>query len=137
MDAFDADVLIYAVIRDHPMGVRIRKLFTDSDSDTVGLGSMLLVPEVLIKPTRLGAAEEVADLRRLLGRLDLRPVNNALSEVAVELAARYALKTVDAVHLATAVLAGADRFITNNRRDFTKHIAEIDVTYPDELPDSG
>ena len=119
------------------MGVRIRKLFTDSDSDTVGLGSMLLVPEVLIKPTRLGAAEEVADLRRLLGRLDLRPVNNALSEVAVELAARYALKTVDAVHLATAVLAGADRFITNNRRNFTKHIAEIDVTYPDELPDSG
>jgi len=137
MDAFDADVLIYAVIRDHPMGVRIRKLFTDSDSDTVGLGSMLLVPEVLIKPTRLGAAEEVADLRRLLGRLDLRPVNNALSEVAVELAARYALKTVDAVHLATAVLAGADRFITNNRRDFTKDIVEIDVTYPDELPDSG
>jgi len=137
MDAFDADVLIYAIIRDHPMGVRIRKLFTASDSDTVGLGSMLLVPEVLIKPTRLGAAEEVADLRRLLGRLDLRPVNNALSEVAVELAARYALKTVDAVHLATAVLAGADRFVTNNRRDFTKDIVEIDVTYPDELPDSG
>lgn len=30
--------------------------------------------------------------------------------------------------------AGADRFITNNRRDFRKEIAEVDITYPDELP---
>jgi hypothetical protein len=29
---------------------------------------------------------------------------------------------------------GANRFITNNRRDFGPHIAEIDVTYPDALP---
>jgi len=37
------------------------------------------------------------------------------------------------VHLATAVNVGADRFITNNRRDFPKSIAEIDVTYPADL----
>ena len=27
---------------------------------------------------------------------------------------------------------GADRFITNNRRDFGPDIKEIDVTYPEE-----
>jgi len=38
------------------------------------------------------------------------------------------------VHLAAAVNAGADRFITNNTRDFERDIDEIDVTYPDDLP---
>jgi hypothetical protein len=37
------------------------------------------------------------------------------------------------VHLATAVHAGADRFITNNRRDFSPDITELDVTYLDAL----
>jgi len=39
------------------------------------------------------------------------------------------------VHLATAVAAGADRFITNSSSDFSTTIAEVDVTYPDELPE--
>lgn len=41
----------------------------------------------------------------------------------------------DAVHLATAVISGADRFITNNRRDFPDSIDEIHITYPIDLPD--
>jgi hypothetical protein len=42
-------------------------------------------------------------------------------------------RAADAFHLATAVLAGADRFITSNRRDFGPSITEIDVLYPDAL----
>jgi len=30
---------------------------------------------------------------------------------------------------------GAERFITNNRHDFAPDIKEIDITYPDVLPD--
>jgi hypothetical protein len=37
------------------------------------------------------------------------------------------------MHLATAVAAGADRFLTNNRKDFPQTITEIDVVYPDDL----
>jgi hypothetical protein len=37
------------------------------------------------------------------------------------------------VHLATAVAAGADRFLTNNKSDFPKSIVEIDITYPEDL----
>jgi hypothetical protein len=37
------------------------------------------------------------------------------------------------VHLATAVTANADRFITNNAKAFPVSISEIDVTYPDML----
>lgn len=38
------------------------------------------------------------------------------------------------MHLATAVGAGADRFLTNNAADFPKTINEIEITYPDDLP---
>ena len=47
------------------------------------------------------------------------------------------LRAADAVHLATAVAMGAKRFITNNRRDFGPGIAEVDVTYPDDLPEAA
>lgn len=35
----------------------------------------------------------------------------------------------------SAVSAGADRFLTNNRRDFSADIDEISVIYPDALPE--
>ena len=37
------------------------------------------------------------------------------------------------IHLATAALAAADRFITNNRKDFPKTIGEVDIVYPEDL----
>lgn len=48
---------------------------------------------------------------------------------------KYRLRAADAAHLATAVLLGADRFITNNRRDVDERITEVDVTYPSALPE--
>ncbi len=61
-------------------------------------------------------------------------MDEAIAELAASLGSTHTLRAADAVHLATAVAAGADRFITNNSSDFTKDIAEIDVVYPDELP---
>jgi hypothetical protein len=43
---------------------------------------------------------------------------------------------VDATHLATAVNVGADRFITNNQRDFPTTVTEITITYPGDLDDA-
>lgn len=130
MDAFDADVLIYAAAPGHQLGRRVRALF---DEELVGVGSVLLLPELLSKPMREGAHEELAELGALLGRLELRPADTATAEMAAGLGASYRLRAVDAIHLATAIGAGADRFITNNRGDFPKSIVEIDVTYPEDL----
>ncbi len=96
---------------------------------------MLLIPELLTKPLREGIETELEALTALLGRVDLRPVDEAIAELATVLGATHRLRAADAVHLATAVACGADRFITNNSSDFTKAIADIAVTYPDELPD--
>lgn len=141
MDAFDAGVLIYAAVPEHRLGRRVRALFeaggTDPVGVAVGVGSVLLVPEVLTKPMRDGSDVDVEALAALLARLDLRPLDEATAELAAVLGAAYGLRAADAVHLATAVVVGADRFITDNTADFPKSIAEIDVTYADELADVG
>ncbi len=56
MDTFDADVLIYAAIRGHPLGRRVLALFQQGTGGSVSTGSVLLLPEVLSKPRREGAA---------------------------------------------------------------------------------
>jgi predicted nucleic acid-binding protein len=137
MDAFDADVLIYAAVPGHPLGERVRALFpreaTTTTGAVAGTGSVLLIPELLAKPMRDGAEHELEALAALLARLDLRPTDEATAELAATLGATYGLRAADAVHLATAVAAGADRFLTNNAADFDKAISEIDITYPSEL----
>lgn len=141
MDAFDADVLIYAAVVGHPLGRRVRALFSDdaiaSTGGIAGVGSVLLLPELLSTPLRDGDERDVDALMALLGRLDLRPVDEATARLATTLGAAYGLRAADAVHLATAVSMGADRFITNNSNDFSTGIAEIDITYPADLPDGG
>jgi predicted nucleic acid-binding protein len=139
VDAFDADVLIYAATAGHALGRRVRALFpvapVDEAGSSAGIGSVLLLPELLSKPLRDNAEDEIDALAALLARLDLRSLDLATAELATSLAAAYGLRAADAVHLATAVGAGAERFITNNTKDFPRRVVEIDVTYPDDLPD--
>jgi predicted nucleic acid-binding protein len=139
VDAFDSDVLIYAAVSGHPLGERVAALFPahplGSRDPKVGVGSVLLLPEVLSKPLRDGDAEAVRMLSRFLARLDLRPVDQMTAAQAVILAAKYKLRGPDAAHLATAIAMRAHRFITNNKRDFSPAIKEIEVTFPADLPD--
>jgi len=140
VDAFDADVLIYACVPSHELGRRVRTLFPIEAQDPpalslAGVGSVLLIPEVLSMPLRSRAADELAGLASLLGRLSLLPVDTSTARLATALAASYGLGAVDAVHLATAVNASANRFVTNNVKDFPKSIVEIDITYPTDLAD--
>ena len=130
--AFDADVIIYAAATDHPLGARVRPLI--ERTDVAAIGSVLLLPEVLAKPMRADASSaEVAALIGILSRLELFPLDAAAARLAVALAARHRLRAADAAHLATAVAAGAEQFVTNNRKDFPRSITEINVVYPSDL----
>lgn len=96
--------------------------------------SALTVTEVLVHPLRLGRAD-LADQYRaiLLGDSALRLVHLD-AEVAIraaELRARYNLRTPDAVQLASALVAGAEAFLTNDS-DLSR-VAEIRVVQLREL----
>ena len=137
MDAFDSDVLVYAIVPSHPLGVRVLSLFQGAAQrdELAGMGSVLLIPELLSKPMREDSHTEMDSLATLLARLDLRPTDAHTARLATALAASYRLRAADAVHLATAVNAGATRFITNNSKDFPTSISEIEIVYPADLPD--
>jgi len=72
-------------------------------------------------------------LKPFLGRLALIPVDLRIARIAGVLRSLYRLHSPNAVHLATAIAVGADRFITGNRRDF-QHGREIEIVTPDVGP---
>ncbi len=135
MDCFDADVLVYAAIADHPLGLKVRELFLarEAASESVGIGSVVLLTELLTKPVRTQDEQQLLALTPLLARLDLLPVDQATAKLAVALGAKYGLGAADPIHLATGVKAGADRFVTNNSKDFRADIDEIQITLPAQL----
>lgn len=130
--AFDSDVLIYAASPAHHLGQSVARLFASAIGE-VGIGSVMLLPEILTKPMRQGSQAELDVLVSLLSRLTLLPCNESTTRLALALGAKYGLRTADSVHLATAVEAGADAFLTNNTRDFPRTISEVEVVYPAKL----
>lgn len=128
--AFDADVVIYAT-SDHPFAEQVGRVLEAGREWSVG--SVLLIPEVLAKPIRIRALEERDALVAVLRRITLHPLDESTAALATTLAAQYRLRTADAVHLATAVAVGADRFLTNNTKDFGGEIAEIEIVTPADL----
>jgi len=125
IDAFDADVLIYAA-SDHPAAPKLREIIYGDDTL---IGSMVLLPETLSKPMRSGRDDELAALLGFLERIDLKPVDLEIAAGATEYGAKYRLRAADAIHLATAVVWGAERFHTNNRKEFGPRIDEVEVVW--------
>lgn len=125
-DAFDADVVIFAA-GDGPRSAPSLDAIRHSKGR---IGSVILLPEVLIKPLRQGGLDEAARIDEIMASFELLPVDEEIADAAVALGAKYRLKTADAIHLSTAVVHGAERFFTNNTKDFGDHITEIDVVVP-------
>lgn len=131
---FDSDVVIYSADTDNPLGPPVAQLFQSAGDAPAGVGSLILLTEVLTKPLRTDPHGKVTmQLRDTLARIDLYPLDAEAAALSLTLAISYGLKAADATHLATGIVAGADRFLTNNRTDFPKSIREIDIVYPDDL----
>ena len=130
--AFDTDVLIYAADLTHPLGQKVLRVL--EHPAITAIGSCILLPELLSKPIRLGLHDERDALLGILALLELIALDTANATLAAQLGASYKLKAPDAIHLATAVQAGADAFITNNTSDFKPElILELNVLFPMQL----
>ncbi len=114
----DTNVLIYRIERIEPYLTAAAPLWDALDQGTARLAtSELTLLEVLVKPLRGGDATLVSLYRDVvLGTAGLTclPVTRAVLESAADIRARHSLRTPDAIHAATALVAGCALFITND-----------------------
>ncbi len=114
----DTNAIIYRVELIEPYLTASAPLWDALDQGTVQVEtSELTLLEVLVKPPRDGNAALVALFRSvLLGTAGLRclPVSLRVLERAADLGARHGLKTPDAIHAATALIAGSVLLVTND-----------------------
>ena len=116
----DANVFIYAV-----EGSPEHRAFLEGLLDLLGTGdttavtSELTLAEVLAKPfeeNRTDLADIYEEMVAPSAWLDMVPVNRAVLLRAARLRAELKLRLPDAVHVASAVAAGCELFLSNDRR---------------------
>jgi len=84
--------------------------------------STMTLAEVLVKPYRYEQwvlAEKYESIFEGTPELTLESVDREIGRLAAKLRASYNLLTPDAIHMATAMIHGADFFLTNDH-DFRK-----------------
>jgi predicted nucleic acid-binding protein len=127
--------LIYYVEENPAYVTKIETIFRTAASASIELvSSVITLTEVLIHPIRLGDSRLEQEYNNILLNSDgfqLLPVTSPIAKSAAQLRAQYNLRTPDALHVATAIHAGCDAFMTN---DVTiKRVTEIPILILGEL----
>jgi predicted nucleic acid-binding protein len=117
---FDANVVIY-LIEGFPQLERSLLEIRDSIlfAESVIVTSELTLCEALARPFRCEDAALVARYRQFIegsGAMELRTTTRDVYVRASFYRAGYSLKTPDAIHVATAVDAGCNLFVTGDNR---------------------
>ena len=112
----DAAPLIYLVEKRVPLGLKVRRRLEQPGVSVITRELNRL--ECRVIPLRDGNAALLRDFDKYFAEVaEMVPVDRAVLELATGLRARHAsLKTPDAIHLAAALTAGCDVFLTNDRR---------------------
>jgi predicted nucleic acid-binding protein len=135
----DANVLIAAFQGDEIISRRAMEVLDDPNRRLVV--SDLLRLEVLPKPTFHKRSEEVEFINEVLKRAaEDVPCDHNVTNKAVELASKYDLAPMDALHVGAALTVKADEFVTTEKptKPLCK-VSEMKVTslYPSESGKSG
>ncbi len=116
----DTAPLIYW-FEDHPVYVKKMAGFFDeiTKKHIPLITSMITYIEVLTQPARLGAddlADKYRDYFLNSEQLNIYPLDMLVADAAVNLRATYALRTPDAIQLATAQVCGCNCILSNDRK---------------------
>jgi predicted nucleic acid-binding protein len=131
--------LIYYVEANPVYSSKFDAILDVVESNAVSVvSSVVTLTEILALPLRLNQSRYVREYREILvhsGQFQLVEVTRPIAELGAELRANYHLRTVDALHVATAIEAGCDAFLTNDK--VLKRVTEIVVLVMDDLETDG
>lgn len=130
----DSAPLIYFMEENHTYISLLRNLFTANNNGAfIFKTSVVTLMEVLVHPMRHNEQTLAEQYQEILCNSSSIDIINIDIEIAVKTAwlrAKYALKTPDAIQLATALISSSDFFLTNDVR--LKNIEEIEVLTLDD-----
>ncbi len=117
--ALDSNIFIRALDDPGPLGEKSRTFLKDLKEKTpVVFISVMVLEEFFVKVYKSGREKDVdniLDFITLGGLAQLVDVNKQIALMAAKIRADYHIKTPDALHLASAMEAGAGVFITTDR----------------------
>jgi predicted nucleic acid-binding protein len=90
--------------------------------------SLLVLGELLVQPLSLARLDVADRYRRIIApspQLAVWAVSREVIEIAAVLRAEYRIRMLDAIRVASAVVNGADRFLTND--EGLRRIREIPI----------
>ena len=138
--ALDTVVWIYE-FEAHPIfGAVTRMLFQEGFGKGVcrAACSLLVLGEVLVQPlaqSRIDIADRYRSILSPGPDLAVWPIGRGVIETAASLRAKYRIKMLDALHVASAVVHGADVFVTNDAG--LRRVSEVPIVIlSDYLPTS-
>ncbi len=119
--SLDTNIFICALNEKDPRKAEARQIFEQIKENHLGTYiSVLVLEEFFIRVYRQGQEKETAsilDFISLDGLTNILDMNKEIALLAAKLRAEYSsLRTPDAIHLASAISAGANTFITTDRR---------------------
>ncbi len=114
----DTAPLIYFIERHPAHSAKLKPFFAAAERREFRMvTSLVTLLEVLVHPLRNGRDDLAREYRDILFRspsLTALPIGEEIAEEAARLRASHGVKTPDAIQLATAKIAGATWFLTND-----------------------
>lgn len=111
----DACILIYLIEKHAVFRPKILERMEQSPGCQLAVSPLLRL-EVLTKPLRDQDTTLYQDFEDFIAAQTMLPITDAIYDEALQLRARFRLKTPDALHLATAQHYGCTEFWTNDDR---------------------
>jgi predicted nucleic acid-binding protein len=114
----DTPVLIYTLENHQDYYPLLKQLWAKFENNQVSItSSELIITEALVSPLRSENMVSIANYEQIIfhAGINLIPIDRSILLAATKLRVKYKLKTPDAIHAATALSIGCNRFITNDK----------------------